>query len=209
MNKVRLIAIFAVGGIISYLWKFRSSAIPINVTHASFPQRVLIPLPSYGFDPTEAAVPWYYMNLAGHQITFSTPDGKRGYADERMVTGKDLSFLKSSLLSTEEAIKIYHELEKDINFLSPIPYDAIKPINYDAIFLPGGHDKGMREYLDSKIVQSTIVSFFEDNKNSCCYLSWYFSCCKKYFSQNWEIRSMESRNYWINSLARNNCLLFN
>ncbi|MGZ3772015.1 MAG: DJ-1/PfpI family protein, partial [Bdellovibrio sp.] len=35
---------------------------------------------------------------------------------------------------------------------------------FDAVFLPGGHDKGMREYLESKFLQKTVAQFFEENK---------------------------------------------
>lgn len=38
----------------------------------------------------------------------------------------------------------------------PIPYLDINPDDYDAIFLAGGHDKGVREYLESKMLQSII-----------------------------------------------------
>ena len=45
--------------------------------------RVLIPLPTRGFDPTEASVPWKLLFERGHEIAFATPDGKPASADVR------------------------------------------------------------------------------------------------------------------------------
>jgi len=38
--------------------------------------RILIPLPSDDFDPTESGVPWRGLNARGHRIVFATPDGR-------------------------------------------------------------------------------------------------------------------------------------
>jgi len=165
MTKLYFALLFIMGLIVSLWWAKKVPPIPgIPISKTPHPKRVLIPLPNYGFDPTEAGVPWSFLHLAGHHVVFATPTGKVAHADERMVTGKDLSFMKSGLMAQEEAIRTYHELEIAESFLHPIAYDKIRSREYDAIFLPGGHDKGMREYLDSKVIQSTIVEFFEANK---------------------------------------------
>lgn len=127
-------------------------------------RNVLIPIPRYGFDPTEAAVPWRYLKSNGFRTVFATPDGKQGQADIRMVTGKDLGILKGVLMNDKNGTAAYLELEKSDEFRQPISYEQVKPEEYDAIFLPGGHDKGMREYLDSNIIQQVIVDFFESNR---------------------------------------------
>ena len=49
--------------------------------------RVLMPLPSRDFDPTEAAVTWKVCSERGHRVTFATPDGTRAAADDMMLTG--------------------------------------------------------------------------------------------------------------------------
>jgi len=153
------------GLVVSWWWANKVPPIPIiPISKTPHPKRVLIPLPNYGFDPTEAGVPWSFLHLAGHHVVFATPTGEVAHADERMVTGKDLSFMKSAFLTHDEAIRTYRELERSDSFLHPIAYDRIRSKEYDAIFLPGGHDKGMREYLDSDVVQSVIVKFFEANK---------------------------------------------
>jgi len=52
-------------------------------------QRVLIPIPNYGFDPSEAAIPWKLMLEENIEIVFITPNGKKAIADKLMVSGKN------------------------------------------------------------------------------------------------------------------------
>lgn len=125
---------------------------------------ILIPTPNYGFDPTEASIPWKYLREAGHRAIFATPQGKQAQADIRMSTGRDLGILKKILMADLLAVKTYQELEKSPEFQSPLPYDQLRSTDFDAIFLPGGHDPGMREYLESKTLQNLIVEFFEQDK---------------------------------------------
>jgi len=125
---------------------------------------LLIVIPRYGFDPTEAAVPWKYFKAAGYSVVFATPDGQPGQADIRMLTGQDLGVFKNILMSDSNGIQAYHELENSSEFQNPISYDEIRSKNFGALFLPGGHDKGMREYLESKTLQKTVAGFFQDDK---------------------------------------------
>ena len=128
-------------------------------------KRVLVPVPSYGFDPTEAAVPWHCLRQAGHHLTFATPDGAPAQADERMLTGMELPALfKSSLMARADAVACYRELENAPEFRSPISYAASQEAAFDALLLPGGHDKGMRPYLESAVLQARVSAFFLANK---------------------------------------------
>lgn len=82
-----------------------------------------------------------------------------------MVTGVDLPLLfKKSLMAEKPAVALYEKMAASQEFLAPRPYQKINPADYDALLLPGGHDKGMRPYLESKILQNTIVAFFENQK---------------------------------------------
>lgn len=123
---------------------------------------ILIPLPHYGFDPTESSIPWKKLVLAGHRIVFATPDGKPASADIRMVTGQDLPLLlRSSLMAQPEAVATYREMAASTEFQNPISYDQIHPEEFDALLLPGGHDKGMRNYLESPVLQRSVAYFFD------------------------------------------------
>jgi putative intracellular protease/amidase len=126
---------------------------------------VLMPLPNYGFDPTESAVPWRALVRAGHRIVFATPDGERAQADARMVTGRDLPrLLRKSLMARADDIAVYHEMEESDAFGRPIEYEKIQPDEYDALVLTGGHDKGMRPYLESPVLHLVVAHFFDRNK---------------------------------------------
>lgn len=40
--------------------------------------KIIMPIPSHDFDPTEVAVSWKVLRDAGHQVFFATPDGLPG-----------------------------------------------------------------------------------------------------------------------------------
>ncbi|WP_409037389.1 type 1 glutamine amidotransferase domain-containing protein [Leptospira meyeri] len=125
---------------------------------------ILIPIPENDFDPSEVSIPWRILTAKGHKVVFATPLGKKGNADKRMLLGDGLGILKPILRASGDARADYELLEKDQNFLKPISYEKIEPNAYNGILLPGGHAKGMIPYLESKILQSIIVNFF-DQKN--------------------------------------------
>lgn len=127
-------------------------------------KRVLIPLPSYGFDPSEAAVPWKVLTANRTEIVFATPDGRAAAADIRMLKGRDLGIWKPLLQARQDAVQAYADMEKAAAFMHPVAYADIRPGDYDALLLPGGHDKGVREYLESAELQKTVVSFFREEK---------------------------------------------
>ena len=139
--------------------------------------RVLVLLPARDFDPSEAAVSWRVLGGAGHDVSFATPDGRPAVADDMMLTGKGLDpwgfipLLRSLPLigllmrANRDARKAHAEMIADPNYLAPQRWDAVDPAAYDALLLPGGHRaRGMRDYLESGILQNLVVRFFEDEK---------------------------------------------
>lgn len=127
--------------------------------------RVLLPLPSYGFDPSESAIPWKYLVSNGYKVVVATPAGQVAQVDERMYTGCDLGvLLRGTLMADKYGVDAYSEFQNSYEFLNPISYEAIDTDHFDAILLPGGHDKGMREYLESNILQQCVANFFEKRK---------------------------------------------
>lgn len=127
-------------------------------------KRVIIPLPSYGFDPTEAAIPWLLLSEAGFNVTFATPQGRQGKADAKMLTGKSLGIWKPILQARQDARTAYFEMEKSAAFLEPVRYDDVNEKDFNGILLPGGHDKGVKEYLESNVLQRVVADFFQRNK---------------------------------------------
>ena len=123
-------------------------------------KRVIIPLPDRDFDTTEVSIPWKHFVEAGLDVTYSTETGKMGQTDPRLLTG----VIFGQLGAKPDAIAAYRELEKIEAFRHPIPYESIDTQEYDLLLLSGGHAKGMRQYLESKVVQDKALEFFKQNK---------------------------------------------
>ena len=127
-------------------------------------KRIIFPLPSYGCDPSEVAIPWKILSEKGFEIVFCTPNGNKATTDQIMLTGKKLGVLKSVLAARQDAVAAYSELERCEAFKNPLKYSEAKEEDFDAILLPGGHDKPVKEYLESEILQKLIASFFTKTK---------------------------------------------
>lgn len=122
--------------------------------------KILIPLPDKDFDLTEVAVPWKLFKEEGYNVTFATQTGNVGQVDPLLITG----VIFGQLGAKPEAIRFFRELEKSEEFNNPITYDAIKVEDFDLLHLPGGHAKGMRQYLENKTLQQKVIVFFKTNK---------------------------------------------
>jgi protease I len=125
---------------------------------------ILMPLPSKDFDPTESGVPWRVLSDRRHRVVFATPDGRLGDADPRMVTGEGLGILARVLMADQNGRSAYAAMAQSAEFRNPIAYDAIAETALDALLLPGGHAQGMRPYLESSRLQSTVTAFFARRK---------------------------------------------
>jgi putative intracellular protease/amidase len=125
-----------------------------------YPKKILIPIPSYGFDPTEVAIPWHILTDRGVEVVFATPNGQIAKTDTKMLLGEALSIWKPILKARQDAVDAYKRMEKSIAFIKPISYADINVDAFDGLLLPGGHDKGVKEYLESKTLQQSVVAFF-------------------------------------------------
>ncbi|RKZ99843.1 MAG: hypothetical protein DRQ47_10405, partial [Gammaproteobacteria bacterium] len=127
-------------------------------------KKILIPIPTYGFDPTEVAIPWKLITAKGMEIVFITPEGNKASADNLMLKGKGLGLWKPMLRAGQDAVKAYWEMEKSESFCNPLKYVDAQEEDFDAILLPGGHEKGVKEYLESETLQRLVVKFFDAQK---------------------------------------------
>ncbi len=123
-----------------------------------------MPLPSYGFDPTEVAIPWKILSERDIAVVFATPGGMQGAADKLMLTGDSLGVWKSLLKARSDAVAAYGEMLNDASFCNPQSYSSVQEVDFDALYLPGGHDKAVKEYLESEVVQTLISDFFAAEK---------------------------------------------
>jgi len=137
---------------------------------------VLLPLPQVGFDPSEAAVSWRILRDAGHAVAFTTPQGRVAAADPVMLSGIGLDFWSRvpalrrlrlvglPLRANRRAREAYRELVHNGAFCHPLAYAVVDPGRFDALLLPGGHARGMREYLEDGTLQRIVASFFDAGK---------------------------------------------
>ena len=123
-----------------------------------------MPLPRKDFDPTEVAIPWKILSANKIQIVFATPDGMKPSCDQIMLTGKKLGVWSSLLRADKNAQVAYREMLLSKEFSSPMKWADIEAQNFDGLLLPGGHDKGMREFLESELLQKAVVKYFELQK---------------------------------------------
>jgi putative intracellular protease/amidase len=134
---------------------------------------VLIPIPKRDFDPTEVAVSWSVLKRLGHSVTFATPDGRPGRADDLMLTGEGLDWwgfipglrrfpaVGRLVRANAPARAAYAAMERDAAFGSPLNWRQARREDFDGLLLPGGHRaRGMREYLESDILQKLVSEFF-------------------------------------------------
>ncbi len=135
--------------------------------------KVLIPLPHRDFDPSEVAISWSVLTRLGHSVAFATPDGQGGRADDLMLTGegldvwgfipglKHLVAIGRLMRANAEAQSAYAAMEQVPAFKKPHAWAQVRRENFDGLLLPGGHRaRGMREYLESEVLQKLVAEFF-------------------------------------------------
>jgi len=126
--------------------------------------KILMPVPSYGFDPTEAAIPWKLLSEKDISVVFTTPHGDKASPDRLILRGEKLGIWKPVLRARQDAVDACCEMEKDASFCRPLKYTDAEEEIFDGIFLPGGHDKGIKEYLESDVLQRLVAEFFVARK---------------------------------------------
>jgi putative intracellular protease/amidase len=122
--------------------------------------RVLVPLPDRDFDVTEVAVPWKLLTTAGHEIVFATENGNKPAADPLLLTG----VLFGRLGAEPEPRAFYEALEEAPAFLRPLAWRDVDVSSVDAMILPGGHAKGMRQYLEADELFAKVGAFVRTGK---------------------------------------------
>lgn len=124
-----------------------------------------MPIPARDFDPTEVAISWKTLTGRGHDVVFATPDGRPGAADPIMLTGRGLPLVGGLLRANAEARAAYAAMLADPAFQSPLKWSDIATTAFQGLLLPGGHRaRGMREYLESPLLQAAVVRAFAAGK---------------------------------------------
>ncbi len=123
-------------------------------------KKILIPIPDKDFDLTEVAVPWKRFTENNFQVIFATENGAVGCSDQKLIDG----VIFGQLGAKSYAIAIYNKMLQSDEYKNPIKYKDINPKDYALLHLPGGHAKGVKQYLESTVLQEKVAEFFYQNK---------------------------------------------
>lgn len=134
---------------------------------------VVIPVPNQDSDPSEVAVSWRVLTQLRHRVIFATQNGSQAVCDELMVKGFGLDVwapsprlarlaLVGRVFQANGDARVAHEqLLTDSEWSHPMRWEDIRLSEVDGLLLPGGHRaRGMRDYLESTILQRLIVEAF-------------------------------------------------
>ncbi|KAI9681021.1 MAG: hypothetical protein M1822_007095 [Bathelium mastoideum] len=129
---------------------------------ASGEVKVAILMADYGHDPTETAVPYTEFKKAGFNITFFTENGASPQCDKKMLEG----WTQKLLGATKEAVNVYDEMTTASEWKTPSSWSS-PGFSLDAfslVFLPGGHEKGVRQIIDSPIIHKALGEYFPQTR---------------------------------------------
>jgi len=115
--------------------------------------KILMPLPDYDFDPTEASIPWLACQTMGWAVEFSTEHGNIAQADPNK--------LKGLLRASAAARAAYKKMYENPAYQAPIPYKDINPESYHGLLLPGGDGLRMSQYFESQILQEKVLQLWQ------------------------------------------------
>jgi putative intracellular protease/amidase len=107
----------------------------------------------------ETAVPWQVFQTAGFDISFATEAGKSPVCDDKMLSG----WTGAVLGANKQAKAAYRAMSSTFSeFQHPLSWsDASFSLEeYDLVFLPGGHEKGVRQVIDSPRIHELLANYF-------------------------------------------------
>ncbi|KAM3086405.1 hypothetical protein ACMFMG_000541 [Clarireedia jacksonii] len=124
--------------------------------------KVLIPMSDYGHDPTETSIPYHTFVSAGFDVQFATENGATPECDRRMLDG----ITQKLLGATSSTVALYNSMSQTPEFISPLAWSSqsFSLSDYDLVFLPGGHDKGVRQLIDSDIMHKHLAAYWKNVK---------------------------------------------
>ena len=119
--------------------------------------KAVILMADYGNDPTEVATPWHVFKEAGWDVSFATENGAIAGCDKKMYEG-----LTQKLLGAQQqAVQQHAQMRKEPAYQNPISWSSadFSLKTFDLVFLPGGHDKGMKQYIESKKLHQLLAEY--------------------------------------------------
>ncbi|KXJ85071.1 class I glutamine amidotransferase-like protein [Microdochium bolleyi] len=133
---------------------------PVSVADTSVNSgiKAVFVMADYGHDPTETAVPYAAFKAAGYDVSFVTEAGKTPECDKKMLEGVTQKLLGA----TKGVVSLYSKMALSPEFRSPKSWSSpdFTLEAYDIVIFPGGHDKAVRQVIDSPRVHELVVNHF-------------------------------------------------
>ena len=106
----------------------------------------------------ETAVPFLAFRDAGFKVSFITETGKSPECDKKMLEG----WTQKLLGATAVAVKSYEEMKTHPSYSTPLSWTSptFSFRDFNMLFFPGGHDKAVRQVIDSPIIQQHLAAYF-------------------------------------------------
>lgn len=123
---------------------------------------VLFILPDYDFDPTEVTVTYNIMKGAGMKVRFATENGKQPSGDAKQLERENQAL--GYILASSEVKRDYYRMENLDEFKEPLSWNEISFTDYDALYLPGGHAPGMKQYLENETLREKVREYWGTKK---------------------------------------------
>ncbi|KAK7445666.1 ThiJ/PfpI family protein [Colletotrichum acutatum] len=116
----------------------------------------------YGHDPTEVAVPYQAFKDAGFDVNFATETGSTPRCDARMLEGLSQKLLgaAASTIKLYDAMVLSAEMQNPLSWTSP----SFTLDDFDIVHIPGGHDKEVKQLMDSTTAQKLLADYFPQTK---------------------------------------------
>lgn len=124
------------------------------------PAKILFCLPDRDYDPIEVATPWHRVCEAGYRAVFATENGQVAEPDPLLLTG----VIFGQLGAQPDALDRLARLRQTPEYLTPLRWADVDAGQFDALVLPGGHAKGMRQYLESEALRAVVRQFWAADK---------------------------------------------
>ena len=93
-------------------------------------------------------------------MTFATENGEVAACDPRLLKGP----IFGPLGAGPRGLANYKKMAASPEFQNPIKYTDINVDEFAAVSLTGGHAPGMKQYLESEVLQGKMVEFFKKGK---------------------------------------------
>ncbi|KAF8430241.1 hypothetical protein EV426DRAFT_708393 [Tirmania nivea] len=124
--------------------------------------RILFVLSSQGHDPTEVVAVWSYLTKEeGWEVHFATETGELAKADSKLM---ERGLFRTVLGAKNAIVEGWYEMAGSREFIDMKRFGGeeqgkVDFADYDAVYLPGGHDKTMIPYFLSKPLHSGLVNY--------------------------------------------------